>query len=40
MKDFVKGSKFYPLEIVNDDREPDAMLEYLLFYKNIIVRKE
>ncbi|MCH7401069.1 ERCC4 domain-containing protein [Belliella kenyensis] len=40
MKDFLKGSKFYPLEIVIDDREPDAMLEYLLFYKNIIVRKE
>ena len=40
MKDFLSGSKFYPLEIVIDDREPDAMLEYLLFYKNIIVRKE
>ncbi|MCH7413605.1 helix-hairpin-helix domain-containing protein [Belliella sp. R4-6] len=40
MKDFLSGSKLYPLEIVIDDREPDAMLEYLLFYKNIIVRKE
>jgi ERCC4-type nuclease len=40
MKDFLSGSKFYPLEIVIDDREPDVMLEYLIFYKNIIVRKE
>ncbi|MFD2037287.1 ERCC4 domain-containing protein [Belliella marina] len=40
MKDFLRGSKFYPLEIVVDDREPDVMLGHLFSYRNIIIRKE
>ncbi|MBW3469710.1 ERCC4 domain-containing protein [Arthrospiribacter ruber] len=40
MGDFLKGSKFYPLQIVIDDREPQAIVDQILDFKNIIVRKE
>lgn len=40
MEDFLKGSKFYPLQIVKDDREPQTIVDQILDCKNIIVRKE
>jgi DNA excision repair protein ERCC-4 len=40
MGDFLKGSKSYPLQVVIDDREPQTIVDQILAYKNIIVRKE
>lgn len=40
MENFLKGSKYYPLQIVIDDREPQSIKNILLTYKNILIITE